>query len=119
MGNGSTTHLHRLPVWAPEGDSPQPVVNLLEQLATCVSLLGSSLLVHLDKLLVNRDGRAELDDCAGTELVRVEVGQADGDELDLQVRIGGHGAKSHDREAGLERQEVGPVMRTTCVYQLM
>jgi hypothetical protein len=86
-------------------------MHLLQQLPARLALLRSSNFVHLDELLVDRDRRSKLDDGAGAELVRVEVGQADGNELDVELRVSGHGAEGHDGEAGFEGEEVGPVVR--------
>lgn len=84
---------------------------LLKQLTTCISLPRAARFVHFDHLGRDAYWRAELDDCARTKLVRVEIGETDGYELDVQGGISGHGAESHDREAGLEGEEVCPIVR--------
>lgn len=86
-------------------------MNLLEEFATRLALLGTALLVHLDEVRGAADGSAKLDDRAGAELVGVEVGETDGDELNVKVGVRSHGAEGHDGETGLEGQEVGTVVR--------
>lgn len=44
--------------------------------------------------------------------MRVEVGQADGDDAESEGGVRGEGAESHDRDAGFEGEEVGTVVRT-------
>jgi hypothetical protein len=86
-------------------------VHLLQQLSASLPLLRSALLIHIHKLLVDGDRRAELDDCAGAKFVRVEVGQTDGDKLDVEVWVRGHCSEGHDGETGFEGEEVGPIVR--------
>lgn len=93
-------------------------MHLLQKLAACLALLGAPLLVHFHKDRVDRDGWTKLDHCARAEFVRMKVGQADGDELDVEPGVGGDRAEGHDRESGLEGEKVGTVMRSSLKCQL-
>jgi hypothetical protein len=89
-------------------------VNELQELSSRLAFLGTALLEHLDQLLRHVHRAPEFDDCPRAEAVRVEVGQPDGNNLDLASGVASHGAQRHQGHAGFERQEVRPVMTATC-----
>lgn len=101
----------RLVVGRADGDRLEALEDEIERLADRVPLLRAALLEQLDELGRQRDGLAKLDDGARAEAMRMEVRQADRDDVQLERRVLGQRAEGHDRHARLERQQVGPVVR--------
>lgn len=113
---GETDH-QRLEIRGPDGDSLESLVDDVEQLAARGSLVLSTLLEFADEFRWDVERSTKLDNGATPELVRMEVREADGDDLDLEVRVGRHRAEGHDRHTSLEGQEVSPVVRSTCTSE--
>jgi hypothetical protein len=104
------SHHERLKVGRPQGDRLESLVDDVEQLAACRPLVLAALAELADELGRDVERRAEFDDGPAPELVSVEVRQADGHNLEPEVRVGGHRAEGHDGDAGLEREQIGPVV---------
>jgi hypothetical protein len=88
----------------------QPVDNQLHHTTDGRLLRLSPLVKVVDKLARDLDGTTKFDDCPRPEAMGVEVGEADGDDAESEVGVGGEGAESHDGDSSLEREEVGTVM---------
>lgn len=108
------TYHEGLKVGRPEGDCLERLVDDVQQLAARGPLVLTALAELADELGRDVERRAKLDDSSAAEFVGVEVRQADRDDLQAQVWVGGHRAEGHDRYAGLERKQIGSVVGASC-----
>lgn len=79
------THHQRIVVRRANRDALEPVDNQLHHLPNGLLLVLAALLKLADIFLRYLNRAPKLDDSARAELVRVEVAQSDGDDLELEV----------------------------------
>lgn len=77
-----------------DGDGHETVVDHLEDSLNGFTFI--AILVHLNQLLGDFNGRAELNNRAGAELVRMEVVHTHGHDLEIAVRVARECTKRHD-----------------------
>lgn len=93
------------------GHGPERLVTFVQQLGHSFASRLAAHLEFLDLFGLNLDWLTKADHGSGSETVRMEIVQTDGNDFQvLEVRVLGHGAQRHDGEAGFEREHLGTVV---------
>jgi hypothetical protein len=107
------THHESIVIRSSNCDTLESVDNNIHQISDRFPLIFSTLLELSNHFLRDLERSTELDDGSRTELVSVEVGQPDGNDLKAKIGMSGNSSEGHDRDTGFKREEVGTVVRSS------